>query len=433
MQPRRETLSRQRNILLFMLILISSATNMDRAITTLVLQPIKEDFSLSDSWIGLISGGPFAVVYSLASIPLALAADRGNRKRILLVCFAIWIVMMFLCGLASSTMWLIVARMGVGVGEAGIIPTSHAIIAEAFPPIKRGGAFTAYSLSTVMAAPIAYSIGGWLIASFGWRSIFLGAAIISIPIAILGGFSIREPARRVTSLAIGSTRRAPLDDGAKKKTHFATLTMIGAGCAGYSIYTYGPLGFLPTYLLRYTGVSMVKLGLTLGVTTTIASIAGAAIGALLADRLAARSLRWQVYLPAVGLLATAPLTLATFLLNNFVYVMIAFGIIAALLFATIPAVYAAIQHLTGDKHRTISIALILAAMNLIGMTVGPLGTGYISDVLQLSHGKEGLRLAMICVSAILIPAAIVLFIAAQRCPRRDETTDPSIVSVPETN
>ncbi len=181
-----------------MLVVIGSVANMDRAMTSLILDPIKHEFNLSDTWLGLVSGGPFAVLYSISSIPIARIADRGHPKQVLLICFAIWAAMIFCCGLAPSTLWLLAARMGVGVGEAGIIPTSHSMIPDAFPPNRRASAFAIYSLSTILGTPIALSVGGWMIQAFGWRSIFVYSALISVPVGIACYlFFAREPTQLI--------------------------------------------------------------------------------------------------------------------------------------------------------------------------------------------------------------------------------------------
>lgn len=413
---RRVSTDARPNVLLLVLIIIGSIANMDRAITSLILEPLKHEFKLSDTWVGLISGGSFAVVYSLSSIPLARIADRTNRKGVLFLCFAIWVAMMLCCGLATSALWLLVARMGVGVGEAGIIPTSHSMMPDAFPPSGLASAFATYSLSTILAAPIALSLGGWIVESFGWRSVFICTAAVSVPIGIGCYLLAREPTRHVPLKTVDKTTK-PAGRAAVLGSKSGAFTLIIVGGVGYSLFIYGPIAFIPPFLLRSTTAGIVTVGWALGLATTVAGIVGAIVGAIVADHLTAKNARWLLYMPALGLVASLPVAIVAFLCHGFTTIILLIGLLYIILYAAIPPLYAAIQELAAPQNRATSIAIYFATVNLLGMTLGPLATGFISDMFAPARGRESLRIAIVIGSWILLPAIAALLIAARLVPK----------------
>jgi MFS family permease len=403
-------------VLLFMLVVIGSVANMDRAMTSLILDPIKHEFNLSDTWLGLVSGGPFAVLYSISSIPIARIADRGHPKQVLLICFAIWAAMIFCCGLAPSTLWLLAARMGVGVGEAGIIPTSHSMIPDAFPPNRRASAFAIYSLSTILGTPIALSVGGWMIQAFGWRSIFVYSALISVPVGIASYFFFSREPTQLIFRDVGSAATSPRLRDLSASTQGAFIPIVVGGIA-YSFFCYGPIAFIPLFLLRYTDAGIAVIGWSFGLVTSVAGIVGALGGAMVAYRLTARNAKWLIYMPAFGLAAALPVAMATFLVHGFTSIILLSGLLFAITYAAVPPLYAAIQQIAGPRHRATAIAVYFATVNLLGMTIGPLVTGFLSDVFAASWGGESLRLAMLTTSLALLPAAVALVIAARRASK----------------
>jgi len=415
--------------LLMLLLVVSSATNMDRAITVLVLEPLRLEFGLSDMWIGLISGGPFAVIYSLASIPLARIADRGSHKAILSGCFAIWIVTMALCGCATSAMWLLVARMGVGVGEAGVIPTSHAILGSSIPKKEQGSAFSIYSLSTILGAPLAYTFGGWLVAHHGWRSLYIAAAAISVP-AMLATL-LFLPKSHPVAATIETSKIDASEKAVIMQSNSRALCWVAAGCTSYSFYTYGPLGFIAAYMLRYTGINLTVLGGALGILTTVASLAGVMAGSSLARRFTQHNQRWLIYLPAIGLFASFPLTIMTFITNSSLISLLGIALISTFLFATYPPIYAAIQVLADPKKRTITIAAVLSISNLVGMLFGPLFTGFCSDLFKGAAGHNSLRISIIAVSSELLIGAAAFLLVARSLPVGPTSGPADIVQNPD--
>ena len=369
----------------------------DRQVMTILIEPIKMEFGASDTQMGLLSGLAFALFYATLGIPVARLADRWSRRNVLAISMTTWSAVTALCATATGFWHLLLLRIGVGIGEAGGTPPSQSLLADYFPPEKR--AFAQGILATAPNIGILVGLfGGALIAeAYGWRSVFLVFGIPGVLLAILIQLTIKEPLKVTVSASeegaglfstLGNIFRLP---------SFAHI-MVGVGFTGIAGYGLGV--WSPSFLVRVHNMSLVDAGLYLGLIGVFGGGLGTISSGLLVDRLARRNKRWQLWLPAIGIFLALPTQLA-FLLwpAEHRLVMGEVDVPFALLFMGLSAVfasfwiapsYAAVQNLVPQYWRTQASALMLLAINLLGMGLGPLLVGMLSDLFS-QFGDSSVR------------------------------------------
>ena len=369
----------------------------DRQVMTILIEPIKMEFGASDTQMGLLSGLAFALFYATLGIPVARLADRWSRRNVLAISMTTWSAVTALCATATGFWHLLLLRIGVGIGEAGGTPPSQSLLADYFPPEKR--AFAQGILATAPNIGILVGLfGGALIAeAYGWRSVFLVFGIPGVLLAILIQLTIKEPLKVTASASeegaglfstLGNIFRLP---------SFAHI-MVGVGFTGIAGYGLGV--WSPSFLVRVHNMSLVDAGLYLGLIGVFGGGLGTISSGLLVDRLARRDKRWQLWLPAIGIFLALPTQLA-FLLwpAEHRLFMGDVDVPFALVFMALSAVfasfwiapsYAAVQNLVPQYWRTQASALMLLAINLLGMGLGPLLVGMLSDLLS-QFGDSSVR------------------------------------------
>ena len=416
-QPWSAFSPQRRWVMLGVMVLIGTTSAMDRSILTLLLEPIKHEYGLSDRDIGFLSGAPFALCYAAAAIPFGRLADRGNRKLLLILALVFWSVMTALCGLATTLPLLVLARMGVGVGEGCASPTSVALITDMFPPERRSTAFAIWMASAITGGLLALVVGSALMARYDWHAAFIGLALISLPVVICATFILREPPRGVRTLGHkGAGFVADLRHLLSKRSF--SLLIVAATI--YAMFAYGPYTFVPTYMLRILKVDVADMGSLYGIPSTIGAIIGTVGGGLIADPLARRDPRWLLWWPALGMGVALPVALVMLSTDSIEVFVVAVVLLIASLSAVIPALFAAIQHVCGVDRRATAAAIFLATLNALGMTLGPLATGELSDLLVPQYGPLSLRYAMLGMSLVLLPAVMCLWLGARHLTRDRE-------------
>lgn len=402
---------RQRWLFLTVLFLIAVASYADRQLLPVVLEHIRIEYGLSDRMLGALGGAPFALCYAASCIPFARAADHGNRKLWLIIAFMLWTVMTVLCGFATSLVFLFVARMGVGVGEGGAVPVSHALVADYFPPSARAKAFAVLSSAVTFGGTLALVAGGWLAHGYGWRMAFIVMGVASLPIALLATLILREPPRPPLATTSGPRPAFRRETAAlMSKPSFRFLI---TGFTIYSLFAYGPIIFIPAYLMRVMHLDVAVVGTTYGISSAIGTIIGSIVGGIVCDRLTRRDPRWLVWWPAGSYVIAMPVTWLAFGSQSLAGFLFWAGVLMALLFAALPAVFAAVQHICGPTRRATASAIVMASINAIGLTLGPLATGLISDLLAPSFGIESLRYALMIMAIVLAPAALLFAMASR--------------------
>lgn len=372
---------RYANYVLAILFIVMMLNFIDRQIVSILAESIKRDMGLSDKQIGLMTGLSFAIFYSTLSIPIAVIADRWNRSHIISLSVGIWSVMTVLCGAATNFLQLFLARVGVGIGEAGSSPASHSLIADLFPPERRATALGIFAISVSLGSFIAYTSGGWMAANIGWRAAFLVAGLPGALVALLMWFTVHDP-RGKKSLAQAFK---PIEGEVSLREAITELStkpaywhLVAAGAA-LSLVAYGTQSFYVPFFVRVYEIGYTELGLKLGLTILLFGAAGSLLGGRFGDYLNSRHF-------GGSLLATAAMMLLA--IPGMYFAIYANSVILSLLFLGVPTMafsffygpcFSTIQLLASDRTRALAISIWLFFSGLIGLGLGPLTVGVLSD------------------------------------------------------
>ncbi len=377
---------------LAVLFLVMMLNFLDRQVIAILAEPVKRDLGLSDTQVGLMSGLSFALFYTTLAIPVAALADRWNRSRIIAIAITIWSLMTMLCGLAGNFVQLFLARIGVGVGEAGSGPASHSLIADLFPPERRSGALGIFGMSIPLGALIAYAGGGWIVENMSWRAAFIAAGAPGLVIGLIVWFTVRDPRGEVplAEALRPDPRRLTFRAGLSAlsgKGAYWHLVMAGALV---QFVAYGFASFYGGFFVRIHGMGYAELGWKLGVMVGLVGGFAAWIGGVMGDRLLKRSLAAPLHMNAVILaLSTPPAIYALYLANAD----LAMVILAAPTFAAtyyFGSTFAAVQTLARDETRAFAVALYLLLASMVGMGLGPVFAGMLSDAFASAGAASGL-------------------------------------------
>jgi len=409
-----------------MLTMVYAVNLIDRQILSILMQPIKQEMQLSDTALGFLSGIAFALFYATLGVPIARLADRSSRVNIISISVALWSFMTALCGLAQNFWQLLAARILVGVGEAGSGPSSHSLIADYVPLETRSSALAIYSLGIPIGIMVGFSVGGWLEQLYGWRIAFMAVGVPGLLLAIIVRLTLREPPRghadqatpngyAVASGRAGAVKaeQPPLREVAqtmwKRKSFRHLVTAIGI----QAIAGYGVLIWVPSFLHRSYHMTSGEVGTALAVILGIGGIIGTAAGGYLADHLAKRNIRWQLWIPAIGGLIAVPFSFGIYLSSSSYETLAWFAI--PIIFANLyhGPVFAMAQALAPLKMRAMAAAILLFMSSFVGMGIGPQLVGILSDLLHSLYGADSLRYALLFVSMAHLWSAAHFWLASK--------------------
>ena len=394
-----------------MLALVYTFNFLDRQIISILGKDISTDLHLSKFQFGILGGTAFALFYTVCGLPVAWLCDRGNRIAIMSVACAIWSAFTALCGSAQSFVQIIICRMGVGVGEAGGSPPSYSLISDYFPPKERGVGLALYSLGVPVGSMLGAFIGQRIASAYSWRVAFYVVGLPGILIALVMYLVVREPKRGgLDAVALGGEAHEPAPPMLQAIGGFfaqRTLTLTAISSALSAFVGYAGLIWNPQFLQIVKDMPKERIGdayaLTLGATGVIGTFAAG----WLADRLAQRDRRWFAWLPAISFLASIPFWIGLLWAPTWQL---------ALLFAAGPMLLnnmylatalAIVQNAVAPARRTVSGAVLLFVLNLVGLGVGPPYVGRIADAMDAAHGKASLAYGY----AALIPVIVITVLA----------------------
>jgi MFS family permease len=385
-----------KNYLLLLLMTILTFNYMDRIVLGVVLENIKMDLDLSDTQLGFLSGIAFAFFYSVMGIPLARWADRGDRVAIISVTTAVWSAAVALCGAAGTFVQLLLIRVGVAVGEAGCIPPAHSLIADFFGRAERPRAAARYMLGLPLALTVGYFAGGWLNELYGWRATFVIIGLPGVVLALVAALTIKEP-RRTKPKDASLPPAAPPPALVVFKTLWtnATFRHLLFGFSVWYFFGYGLLQWQPTFFIRSHGLTTGTLGVWLAVIYGGGGIIGTYLGGEWGARYAASNERLQLR-AVVGMFSFFILFIAGAYVapdHRLAFALLAINAVGGNM-AQGP-ILATIQTLVPAHMRAMSLALLYLFANLIGMGLGPLAAGALSDALRPWAGDESLRYALL--------------------------------------
>lgn len=423
-----------RRYALTLLVIIYSLNFLDRQIVNILAESIKLDLHLADWQVGMLQGLAFAIFYTTLGVPIARLAERGNRPWIIGGAIAAWSAFTVLCGLAQNFTQLVLARIGVSIGEAGCSPPSHSLIADYTPREKRAGALAVYSLGTPIGSLLGMALGGVIADAWGWRAAFLIAGAPGVVFAVIAAFTLIEPRKRLKAQIDQRLASAPsIGDALKELSGKRTFWLMALAASLLAFQGYASNAFIGSFYFRNHAEELTRiaadfgmkpkgfLGLALGLIGGSAGVLGTWLGGVLADRLGKRDLRWHVTMPAIAAAISIPTYVAGILHPSGT---------AALLLLTIPTlcntmwygpVYGSVQGLVKPETRTTAAAIILFVINIIGLGGGPFFLGALSDLLAGPGGlggAQGLRMAMVITDFSLL-GAVALFLWARRTIREE--------------
>ena len=403
----------QATFALIMLAVVYAFNFIDRQILVILQESIKADMGLSDAQLGLLSGFSFALIYVTAGIPIAYWADRGNRKNIVSLALFVWSGMTALSGLAQNYTHLLLARIGVGLGEAGGSPPSHSIISDYYPPEKRGTAMSIYSAGLYFGILLGYVIGGAVADALGWRATFMLVGLPGVAFALLLAALVKEPSRGRWEEPGANSYKPTLRKTLGTLAGYRSFVLLAAATGVSNIAGYGSANFSPSLYLRVHDLSLTEVGLLLALAGGLSGMMGTFLGGWLGDRLGKRDMRWYLWVPMFGGLLSQPLSMV-FYLTDSTAVAIVFQFMATACFSTFLGPCLAISHtLVHPAMRAFTSAVLFFALNLIGLGLGPLTTGLISDALEPAYGLDSLRYALVIVNLIGL-SGVALYYAASR-------------------
>ncbi|MBL8984788.1 MAG: MFS transporter [Gemmatimonadetes bacterium] len=411
---------RRRWTFLAVLFLVSTSNYVDRNIIGVLLEPIKREFGVSDTMLGLLTGFSFAIFYATLGIPVARWADRGDRKIILTVSLAAWSVMTAFCGMAQSFVQLALARIGVGAGEAGALPPAQSLIADYYPPAERGKALGTFMMSSMAGYVLGVVVGGQIAQAYGWRAAFLTVGLPGLLLAVVTYLVLDEP-RRQPRFAVAQASMEPLRTSIKALMAKRSFVDITIAMVLYFLMAYGAFVFTVSYLIRTHGLSVGRASAIFGTVSTVTAVIGSLFGGALADRLARRDITWLARLPGWVLILAFPAYELAFSAGSLAMTVVVLGIGGSLLTGAIPSMFAALHAVCGSARRAMSVAVIFFFANLIGTGLGPIITGRLSDYFAASVGPaEGLRYAMMIVMVTFVPSGWFMLRASRNLARDQE-------------
>lgn len=398
---------------------------LDRQLLSILAKPIQDELGISDGQLGLIGGLYFAMFYCVLAIPVGWLADRTNRVKVLALACGLWSLATAACGMASTYPQLVLARMTVGVGEAGGVPPSYAIISDYFPSGTRGMALGLFNLGPPIGAAMGVAFGASIAAAYSWRLAFIWVGVVGLVTAAVVWIFVREPEKGGLDVRPGT--RVPLDVAADArpgfretcKAFFANPVLRGMAlaCGATQFITYAVLNFTVLLLMREKGMTLEEVAVWYALLIGIGTAAGMILSGRLIDRLVRRSKTAYAYLPAAGLALAIPFFAAFVWADNWQLALVFLILPTGLNYFYLSPAVTLVQEEVRPNQRVLSGALLLLVMNLIGLGLGPTYLGLASDFFQVTHPDNSLQMAFYT----LIPfyaLAVAMFLLLARSIRR---------------
>ncbi|GAA5060494.1 MFS transporter [Erythrobacter westpacificensis] len=409
-----------RNVVLAMLLVVYIFNFIDRQILSILAAPIQADLDLSDGEMGLLGGLSFALLYSTMAVPLAALADKTSRSWVIAVSLAAWSGFTALCGLAQNFWHIFLARLGVGIGEAGGVAPSYALIGDYFPSSQRATALSIYSLGIPIGSGLGVLMGGYIAATVDWRAAFFAVGLAGVIIVPVFKFLVRDKARP----KVAADNSAPLPETPSLKETAGVLArkksfwFLSFGAAMSSMLGYGIAFWLPSLLIRSFAFDLVQASQFFGAVLLIGGVIGVMAGGLLADRLGGRDRAYYAWLPGLAFFLGAPLFAAGITSSDWKLAFVLFLLPQALAYIWLGPVLSAVQHLVVPAARSTASALFLLINNLIGLGGGIYALGALSDFLTPIYADEALRYSMLYALGLYGIAALLMTLAGPAL-RRD--------------
>ncbi|MGH8258763.1 MAG: spinster family MFS transporter [Steroidobacteraceae bacterium] len=394
---------------------------LDRSLLAILAKPIQDTLHISDGQLGLIGGLYFAVFYCFIAIPIGWLADQTNRVNVLSVACVIWSAATAFCGLASTYPRLVIARMLVGVGEAGGVPPSYALITDYFPPGQRGAAFGIYNLGPPIGAALGIAFGAAVAAAFNWRDAFIAIGMVGIVAAVAIRLIVREPPRGGLDAApAGLAGSAAATPAAARfwttvRMFFSRppLVLAALGSGATQLVTYGVGNFTTLFLMREKGMTLDEVAVYYALVVGIAMSAGMLVSGRMLDRFTRRSKSAYATLPAASLALAVPFYLGFVWAPSWPLCLLLHVAPMFLNYFYLASSIALVQEEVRPDQRVMAGALLLLVMNFIGLGLGPTFVGAASDYFHAAHPAHSLQLALYSMTPFYVIAIAIFLLLAR--------------------
>ena len=385
-----------RSYALSLFLLVYIINFVDRQIFGILIEPIRLEIDLSDTQLGLLGGIAFAIFYTFAGIPIARWADVGVRKNIVALALVIWSVMTMFTSTAKGFGTLLIARVGVGIGEAGCSPPIHSLISDMYPEEERATALSTYALGIPIGAAIGTLLGGWIGEYFGWRMAFMVVGLPGIIVAIVVFFTVREPPRGHSEPDHVQVQKdlVPLADTLRFLWSLRAFRHLSFAGALHAFVGYGVGLFIPAFFMRVHGFGLAETSTYLFL-IGLTGIIGTYLGGYLGDRMGKKDKRWYMGIPGIATIISVPFAVLFYTTGDPML-----AIVLAIPGAVLGPMYlgptfAMTQTLVPPAMRSTASAILLFVLNLIGLGLGPVFAGFLSDTLRPGYGEESIRYSLL--------------------------------------
>ncbi|PEQ13815.1 MFS transporter [Novosphingobium sp. PC22D] len=401
-------------LVLAMLLAVYVFNFVDRQILAILAAPIQADLGLDDAQMGLLGGIAFALLYSTLGVPLAWLADRTSRSWVITGSLLVWSLFTALCGFAQGFWHIFLARVGVGVGEAGGVAPSYAVIGDYFPSERRAFALSIYSLGIPLGSAAGVLAGGYIAAAVDWRAAFLAVGAAGLLLAVPFKAIVRDKPRAHAESGPAELRFGEIARMLAAKPAFWLLAF---GAASSSMLGYGLAFWLPSLLQRSFGLDLVQTSWFIGAVLLLGGVSGMLAGGRLSDRLGAASRAWYAWVPACAFVIAVPLFAGGIYVSSVAIAFVLFLVPQAMAYVWLGPVLSAVQHLVPPPARSTASALFLLINNLIGLGGGIYALGALSTALTPVYGTEALRFSMLFALSLYLLAALLMGLAGRHLPR----------------
>ena len=405
---------RNRALLMSLLIVAYTLNFVDRQIAGILAEPIKADLHLTDSQLGWLGGTAFALFYTVLAIPIARYADRSDRSLVLTAGLALWSLATAVCGVAQNFYQLFLARMSVGIGEAAGVAPAYSLLTDLYPAERRARAMALFSLGIPLGSALGVVFGGLIAAKVDWRMAFVTLGIVGILFAPLFKAGVRDPGHGQSETAASVYEVFAL---ISRKPSF-WLMSFAAGIG--SLLSYGLAFWIPSFMARSFHLELVDRSLIYGAILLVGGVAGVWLGGEVGDRLKKARPSAYALVPTVTYALCLPAFLLAFSSHSIVASSLLFIIPTALSLAWLGPIISAINGLVPAYMRATASAMFLFINNLIGLGLGTLVIGTISDALKAQYGEEALRYSAMVTTLLYVVSALLMGLAALRLARDSE-------------
>jgi MFS family permease len=405
------------NYVLGVLFVVYVFNFIDRQAMSVFIGPIKAEFGASDTAMGLLVGFAFALLYTIAGIPIARWADSGNRRSIIAIGLTLWSAMTVASGMARSFAQLALARVFVGIGEAAGTPPAHSLLADYFPLSRRATALAIYSAGAFVGSGLAYLGGGYLREYFDWRMAFIVLGAPGLLVALVVRFTVREPPRGYSEQRVAAVESTTFMQTLRFLASSRSWVVMMAGFSLLSLTGYAVLMWGFEFFGRIHGMAPISIGNWMGLVVGIGGTVGTIAGGRLVDRVAQKNPARGLWVPVVVTLAGFPLGAVFLMADEKLVSLWCFVPFYLLLNVYVPAIYAYNQNMARLRMRATAAAIMLFITNIVGAGLGPLVVGFLSDLFAPNFGVESIRYALLCALGLGVIGGVLLLLSSRTVER----------------